>query len=372
MNSILIVDDEKDNLEALNRLLRSEFEITSTTSPIEALKLIQKNDYSVVISDQRMPQMTGVDLFEKAKRFRPDTMRVLLTGYTDIDSVVEAINRGNIYRYIAKPWDPEDLKLTLRQADEAFQLRRALESQNTALESANEELKLALEDLTRLDEAKARFLSLISHELNTPLTVLTSFSDLLAEKKNSLPADAAKASEAISKASRRFSEIVSEVIAYVSLESDGSLRLQEVSISNVIRDLLKQLKGEADKRNLVVKCDSKGDINLRCDPEKMKLALQKLFKDAIQHAPIKSEVRVQFASNGEKMACSVWRSGEVLDENAFEPLVAAGNLMNHHQNLGLGLAICKLIVEGHGGQISVNSTKETGTLVELVLGVKVS
>lgn len=365
MNSILIVDDEKDNLEALNRLLRSDYKITATTSPFDALKLIQKNEYSVVISDQRMPEMTGVDLFEKAKRFRPDTMRVLLTGYTDIDSVVEAINRGNIYRYIAKPWDPEDLKLTLRQADEAHQLRRALESQNEALESANEELKLALAELTRLDEAKARFLSLISHELNTPLTVLTSFSDLLAERKSALPPDAAKASEAIAKASRRFAEIVSEVLTYVRIESDGSLRLQEISLSPIVEELVKQLKPDADKRHVTIKCKfEKRQILVRCDPEKMKLALLRLFADAVLHAPQNTEVRIECGWDGQRFKCSVWRGGEVLDENAFEPLVATGQPLNHHQSLGLSLAICKLIVEGHGGQISVHSTKESGTQVE--------
>ena len=112
MDPVLIVDDEKDNLEALQRLLRNQYAVTTTNSPFEALKLIQKSEFNVIISDQRMPEMTGVELLEKIKNVRPATTRVLLTGYTDVASVIGAINRGNIYRYVAKPWDPEDLKIT--------------------------------------------------------------------------------------------------------------------------------------------------------------------------------------------------------------------------------------------------------------------
>ena len=124
MDPILIVDDERDNLEALKRLLRNDYDITVSESAFEALKLVQKNDYHVIISDQRMPELSGVELLEKVKGICPDTTRILLTGFTDIEAVIDAINRGNVYRYVAKPWDPEDLRITLRQANEACMLRR--------------------------------------------------------------------------------------------------------------------------------------------------------------------------------------------------------------------------------------------------------
>src|SRR4051794_10330137 len=166
-----------------------------------------------------MPEMNGVELLEKVKNVAPSTTRILLTGYTDIESVIGAINRGNIYRYIAKPWDPEDLKLTLRQADEAFALRREIEKKNEALHESNGELKKALDSLRVLDRAKARFLSLISHELNTPLTILNSYAGLLFDRKSSLPGELQKAVNAVSDASLRFSQIISEVLTYVGLES---------------------------------------------------------------------------------------------------------------------------------------------------------
>src|SRR5712671_1325182 len=97
MDPILIVDDEKDNLDALKRLLRNQYAVTAMTSPFEALKKVQQEEFHIILSDQRMPEMSGVELLEKIKNVSPTSVRILLTGYTDVDSVIGAINRGNIY-----------------------------------------------------------------------------------------------------------------------------------------------------------------------------------------------------------------------------------------------------------------------------------
>ena len=112
-HTILCVDDEVDNVEALERLFRKKYNVLKATSGKEALTLIKDQPVSLIISDQRMPQMTGVQFLEKSLKTHPDTMRILLTGYTDIDSVIAAINSGQVYRYINKPWDPIDLGKTV-------------------------------------------------------------------------------------------------------------------------------------------------------------------------------------------------------------------------------------------------------------------
>ena len=124
MKKILIVDDEKDNLEALKRMLRGQYDVTIAESPFDALKLLQSQLFHVIISDQRMPEMTGVEFLEKARKLTPLSTRILLTGYTDIESVIDSINRGQIYRYVSKPWEPEEFRMTLRQANEAFRLKK--------------------------------------------------------------------------------------------------------------------------------------------------------------------------------------------------------------------------------------------------------
>lgn len=361
-SAILIVDDEKDNLEALRRLLRGHYEVTVTSSPFEALKLVQTTEFNVIVSDQRMPEMTGVEFLEKVKNVCPSTTRILLTGYTDIDSVIGAINRGNIYRYVAKPWDPEELKLTLKQADEAFLLKRELEKKNEELMRSNKELQEALDELRILDRAKARFLSLVSHELNTPLTVITTFLSLLSEKKSTLGKDLEKSVTSIEGASRRLQEIVSEVITYVRLESDGVWESKPFDLHGEAIFLKPKLEKEFERKQLSLIIRSDGATSVKCDPEKMRLALMKVLQDAFARSPEKKEINVDIRAKGKSVSFSVIREGEAISEDAFKPLETAAEPLHHQRNLGLNLAICKFIVEKHRGEILLQPSPKLFTI----------
>lgn len=355
LDPILIIDDEKDNLDALRRLLRGQYDITTTDSPYEALKLIQTKAFHVILSDQRMPEMTGVELLEKAKNVRPASVRILITGYTEIDSVIAAINRGNIYRYIAKPWDPEELKITLRQANESYQLRRDLELRN-------EELQRALADLERLENAKARFLSLVSHELNTPLTVLTAFVQLLSDTKN-LPAEIQKAVTSLVRASDRFSEIVTEVLTYVRLESGAKLLYADVDLVAATTEALKAADAGVQKKKLTVDRAKLAPLTVRADGEKVRVAVRKLVEDAVARAPDKSTISV--GNDGKNLW--VWRGGAPVEAGALTALEFAGNPLHHGKSLGLGLAIARLVAEAHGGALDLQSDAKDGTRLTLRL-----
>lgn len=356
MNPILIVDDEKDNLEALQRLLRSHFKVTATTSPLDALKLIQKEEFAVIVSDQRMPEMTGVEFLEKAKVVAPSATRILLTGYTDIDSVIGAINRGNIYRYIAKPWDPEDLKLTLKQAEEASLLRKELERKN-------QELSQSLVQLKTLDQAKARFVSLISHELNTPLTILNSYLSLLNEKKLSFTGEDQKAVAAISGATDRLSQIVNEIISFVRLETDRTLTFTDFDFEEEATKIAKEFSKEQAAKKLKIKFSFKDRFSLKCDREKMKLGIRRVLQEAINASPAGEEIEVGQEIKNNAHWFWIKRQGEPLSKEALSPFEAGGNILHHQRSLGLGLAMGKLVVEGHGGEIVLESTKESGTKI---------
>ncbi len=343
--SLLIVDDEKDNLDALNRLLRQQFAVTVTTSPIEALKLLTKEKFQIILSDQRMPEMTGVELLEKAKSICPDTVRILLTGYTDVESVIGAINRGNIYRYIAKPWDPEDLKITLRQASEAFEMRRELQLKN-------DQLRRNLVALESVDRAKARFLSLVSHELKTPLTVLSSFVDLLKQSQKDLNADMQKAVAKLGSASSRFTEVIDEVLSFVKWEGEPTWDLAEVSLLVETLAAKEKAKGAAESKKilLTVKPVAQPKIHSKGDP--LREALARLTRDAVTRAPEGSEIRITVSdTNGPTWQLE--RSGPAIEANAFEPLEVSGSLLHHHKDIGLNLAIARVILDrlGAGTQL---------------------
>jgi FixJ family two-component response regulator len=139
--TLLLVDDEQNILSALTRLFRREdYCILRANSGVEALEMLKTNAVGVIISDQRMPEMTGVELLSKVKELYPDVVRIMLSGYTDLKSVTDAINEGAIYKFLTKPWDDDLLKENVRVAFRHYELVSENERLNRELQKANEEL----------------------------------------------------------------------------------------------------------------------------------------------------------------------------------------------------------------------------------------
>ena len=121
---ILVVDDEQDNLDAFRFNFRKTFDILTATSGPEALGILAEKDVAVVVTDQRMPKMTGVELLREVRVRKPETVGIILTAFTDVDVLVEAINLGQVYRYITKPWDAKEVRGVMQYAIERFHLQR--------------------------------------------------------------------------------------------------------------------------------------------------------------------------------------------------------------------------------------------------------
>lgn len=120
---MLVVDDEPDNLDLLYRTFRRDFDVLRAESGVNALSLLStEGEVAVIISDQRMPEMKGTEFLSKTVPQFPDTVRIILTGFTDVEDLVEAINAGQVYKYITKPWDPNELKLVVQRAAETYEL----------------------------------------------------------------------------------------------------------------------------------------------------------------------------------------------------------------------------------------------------------
>lgn len=124
--NVLYVDDEIDNLNAFKAVFRRDFEVFVAESADEGMKIIEnkENDIHIVLTDQRMPNITGVEFLASLVKDFPQIMRVLVTGYADLASVIDAINKGEVYRYVSKPWDNVELKNLILQAFEVYDLRK--------------------------------------------------------------------------------------------------------------------------------------------------------------------------------------------------------------------------------------------------------
>ncbi|MEO1621964.1 MAG: response regulator [Cyanobacteria bacterium J06632_3] len=137
---MLVVDDEPDNLDLLYRTFRRDFKVLRAESGVEALKVLSsEGEVAVIISDQRMPEMKGTEFLSRTVPEFPDTVRIILTGFTDVEDLVDAINAGQVYRYITKPWDPDELKHVVDRASETYDL---IKQQNQELYRAEKQSKL--------------------------------------------------------------------------------------------------------------------------------------------------------------------------------------------------------------------------------------
>jgi response regulator RpfG family c-di-GMP phosphodiesterase len=129
---IMVVDDESANLRLLERLLSPRYEVFTAESGVDALELVGKHHFALIISDQRMPGMTGIELLKRAEAIYPLTVRIILTGYTDAEALVDAINSGVVYKYVTKPWINSDLQLTVQRGLQHYE---TLKAQRTLQES---------------------------------------------------------------------------------------------------------------------------------------------------------------------------------------------------------------------------------------------
>ncbi len=141
-HNLLIVDDEKEILRSLTLTFAEDHDVFTAASAAEALEILQQQDIALIITDQRMPGMTGVQLLEKVIQINPQIIRIILTGYTDTAALIEAINQGHIYQYLTKPWERQELRLMVRRALETYELEMENRRLLKALQTANERLQL--------------------------------------------------------------------------------------------------------------------------------------------------------------------------------------------------------------------------------------
>ena len=169
---VLVVDDEAEVLNSVHDLLRIDYQVLMCQNGSEALNHLRAApDISVLLTDQRMPGMSGVEVLRQARMIRPETTRLLFTAFADIHAVIDSINQGHVFRYITKPWEPEELESVIRQAVERHDLVVERDQLIAELKTSNAKLQ-------ETDRLKNAFLDVASHELNTPVTVVLGLTDL--------------------------------------------------------------------------------------------------------------------------------------------------------------------------------------------------
>jgi two-component system sensor histidine kinase/response regulator len=353
-HTILCVDDEIDNVEALERIFRSKYKVLKATSGAQALSLLDQypEPLALIITDQRMPQMTGVEFLSRTLTTHPDTVRILLTGYTDMESIISAVNSGQIYRYLNKPWDPVDLTNTVERAVERFEMQIELKLKNA-------ELSKALSELQVLDQAKSQFMILINHELKTPLTSILSFSELL--KETLLTEEQDLCLSRIERGANRLKDLIDDVLLIVSAEAktlkpkvspfDSSSLL--TSIGPHLESSLKS-KGQKIARNIT-------DKKVVGDQALLQQVLERILHNASkfgkENSPISLEAQL---SQPHRLTFKISNQGPQISpsvaDKILKPFFLDEDVMNHSVGMGLGLTLCQAILKSHGSQLQIENT----------------
>lgn len=141
---ILYVDDEQNNLISFKATFRIKYDIYTAISAADAIRILDEKEIHIIITDQRMPGMTGVEFLESILEKHSSQMRILLTGYADINAVIDAINKGKIFHYLSKPWNEEELDMTIQRAYEVYLNRQEEKEMNEKLLTTNGQLEFML------------------------------------------------------------------------------------------------------------------------------------------------------------------------------------------------------------------------------------
>ena len=350
--TILCLDDENDNLDALERLFRKHFTVLKANSAEKAFEILDNRpDIAVIVSDQRMPVMTGVEFLEKSIVSHPNTSRILLTGYTDLESVIDAVNLGQIFRYLTKPWDPLDLINTVTQAANKYHLKLELREKNQKLETALDELK-------NLDRVKNQFMILINHELKTPLTTILSFASLL--KETALTEEQNLFTDRIQRSSEKLKSIIDDVLLIVKGEV-GLIpsKLAPTSPDTFVSHLPAEVQQSLKSKNQTLKFNSNLE-KLEVDAHLTQMAFTRALHNATKFGLPDSEIVVLcYGDANHRAIISIENKGpqisEQLIENILKPFQLDENVMNHSVGMGLGLTICNTLLKAQNGELRLSN-----------------
>ena len=372
-HTILVVDDEPDVVQSVKDLLRLDYNVLGCTRAEDASKLMKEHDVDVIMTDQRMPGMTGVELLSEMKVPYPEATRLLFTGYADIRAVIEAINQGNVYRYITKPWDPDELQTILREACERHDLivqRRLLMDE---LEKRNEELRVA-------NDLKAAFIQVASHELRTPLAILLGYSEL-ASKVGDPSGPTREWLTRIHSAAKRLKSLIDQIIAMLEVgDFNAQLERQPVDLSSFIAGAVDDVAPFIELRHQRLVRDWPGDLgNMPIDIAKMRDAIDHLLLNAVKFTPDGGTITVAAKRADGGVQISITDSGCGIEEAELKHYGEAfftgydvtrhssGTYEHGRRGLGLGASVVKKFVEMHGGTVQVQSTVGKGTTATITL-----
>ena len=358
---MLYVDDLPMNLKLFEATFKNDFDIILTESPKEALKILEDHEIQVLVSDQRMPEMTGTELLEIVSEKYPDIRRYLLTAYTDTETVIEAVNKGKVHGYIKKPMDAEDVRQSINSSLEVYQLRKKNRQIMEELERANTEL-------LSLDGLKSEIINSISSEISHPLNRIMGTLHLLKTKieGDELTEVVNILDQSVFKL-EQFSMLAQQISR---LKSPGfQLKTNKVSLKQVIQFGAIETSGELKEQGISLKRDpGSKEMEVEGDSGLLVGCLVSMIRHAKDHTERNGEILLEIKENNGVVTCRVEDQGVNYSEALYEMMVSHFSEKDMPMNLtmGIGLAVSQMIMEAHGGHLIFSKSKDNRGQLQMV------
>ncbi len=410
---ILYVDDEEDNLIVFKSSFRRDYKVYTAISAQQGFEILQENDIQVIIADQRMPEVTGTEFLEKIVDEYPDTIRMILTAYSDIEALIDGINKGKIFRYINKPWEKTDLQTILSNAIDTYNLKKENKNLILRLSEANESLEQKVKERTAeinrqkeelqktLDELKKaqkqlveseKMASLgslvagIAHEINTPVGVGIGAASTLSKKtkqtlerflsekitKTDLDAylqSALTASELILNNLERTGELV-QSFKQVSVDQTSEKK-RIFSLKSYIGDVIRSLQPKFKNRKVEVLIHIPNDIKVNSYPGVFAQIVTNLIINSLMHAFDNQEkgiITISATSSKGLLEIIYTDNGKGISQKILSKIFDPFFTTNMQDGSGLGLYIIyNLVTQKLQGNISCSSEKGKGVNFEILI-----
>jgi two-component system response regulator PhcR len=348
---VLYIDDEEHNLEAFKASFRRQYEIYTANSAAEGLKILQNVTVHVIIADQKMPNQTGVEFFKSITETFPDPIRILLTGYTDIEALADAINHGDIYRYITKPWNDLELHNSIKNAYDAYKGKMDLRTKVAELEKTNDELN--------------RFIYSISHELRAPLVSVIGIVNLV--KMEGLYGTSGEYWSLIETCSNKLDYYIQKTLQYYK-NNKTSTDKSEVNFTKLVSELI-EIYAYTDK-DTHFNINVNQAISFRGDLFRIEVILGNLISNAIKYQKISEQnkkVSIDIEVTKELAHISISDNGMGILNEHLEKIFTQFFKSKVHHGSGLGLFIVKEALNKIDGRISVSSDLDHGTTFKITI-----
>ena len=348
--SILFVDDERSVLNALRRnLLRDSFESLFAQSGAEALAMLAERPVDILVADLRMPEMDGIALLETVRRKYPDIVRLVLSASSDVDRILDTINKGEVFRFIVKPINDLDaFRRTIGQAMAQVLLeRRAKEA----------------------DRLKAEFLASITHELKSPLAAIKGFAGaVLRDREMDDATRNVFLCMAVSECDRLM-QLISSVLDISRIEAGSfALHLKPTDLGLLIEETADSMRPAFAAGKVTLKTEIPGDTpDVRGDRDRLIQVFRNLLDNALKFTPEGGEIRVSLSKTGNGLIARVEDTGRGIDPDELpricEKFFRGRRAGARIGGAGLGLAVAREILDRHGWGLTFESEPGEGTTV---------